>query len=410
MKSVLIVTGDFPYPIRGGNMRVYKLTKYLLKIGVDVHIFCPASLTKRLLDDRSVAGAHFHFKEEVLDPSGLNRAGKIRPLFQFFKDRIRRLLPFAGGIQFLNVSNMLKILTIIEKNDIGNILTTSPPHSTHLTGYISKWRFPEINWIADFRDLWTIGPDGVGRAAVILWIDRRLELLFLESSNFNIFVSNSIMEATIKEFRLSNIKKCMEITNGYDEDDFLHISKLAIHKTNPVVRMGYFGSIFGVRATNSLCGGFKNALEKQRKISLLCCGSFDDNFLHQLEDLPADRYKVLDSVPHDEALRLMSNEIDILILILSNDFEGSVADTGKFFEYLRIGKPILALVPPGAVSELILNYGLGETALPNNPVEIGNAIVRICNRRGEYAKLPQDVLTSFARENSARRFESIMCD
>src|SRR5690554_8223668 len=47
-------------------------------------------------------------------------------------------------------------MEIIAKEDIYNVITTSPPHSVQLIGLKLKTQLKnKINWIVDFRDPWT---------------------------------------------------------------------------------------------------------------------------------------------------------------------------------------------------------------------------------------------------------------
>jgi hypothetical protein len=47
-----------------------------------------------------------------------------------------------------------KAAELIEKEKIKIVITTSPPHSTHLIGLSLQKKY-NIKWIADFRDPWT---------------------------------------------------------------------------------------------------------------------------------------------------------------------------------------------------------------------------------------------------------------
>ena len=49
--------------------------------------------------------------------------------------------------------------------------------------------------------------------------------------------------------------------------------------------------------------------------------------------------------------------------------------SGKVFEYIAVGRPILAVVPPdGAAAELIRETGAGVVAPPDDPTAIRAAL------------------------------------
>ena len=51
--------------------------------------------------------------------------------------------------------------------------------------------------------------------------------------------------------------------------------------------------------------------------------------------------------------------------------------TGKLFEYIGAGKPILALAPEGDAAELIRSHSLGRVVSPKNVAEIKNTILTL---------------------------------
>lgn len=55
--------------------------------------------------------------------------------------------------------------------------------------------------------------------------------------------------------------------------------------------------------------------------------------------------QVHDSIPYKEALRAQ-READVLLLLLWNDPREKGIYTGKLFEYIGAGRPILAIGPP----------------------------------------------------------------
>jgi len=57
---------------------------------------------------------------------------------------------------------------------------------------------------------------------------------------------------------------------------------------------------------------------------------------------------------------------DILLLILGNSPLDKHASPGKLYDYLGIGKPILAVIPQGVTSKVIEETGIGTTSKPNN--------------------------------------------
>jgi hypothetical protein len=89
-----------------------------------------------------------------------------------------------------------------------------------------------------------------------------------------------------------------------------------------------------------------------------------DELLNQLDGLPC-RVVRQPYVDHDAALRLMQSA-NGLLLLLSDVPDADRVVPAKLFEYLAIRKPILAIVPPGEVTELLQDCPLGCVHSPSD--------------------------------------------
>jgi glycosyltransferase involved in cell wall biosynthesis len=71
--------------------------------------------------------------------------------------------------------------------------------------------------------------------------------------------------------------------------------------------------------------------------------------------------------PRADALRLQRDSEALLLLIPDAGGRGKGVLSGKVFEYLAAGRPILAVVPPdGAAAELIREAGAGVVVAPDD--------------------------------------------
>ena len=79
--------------------------------------------------------------------------------------------------------------------------------------------------------------------------------------------------------------------------------------------------------------------------------------------------------PRTESLALQRDSEALLLLIPEADGRGKGVLSGKVFEYIAVGRPILAVVPPdGAAAELIRETGAGIVVPPDDPVAIRAAL------------------------------------
>jgi glycosyltransferase involved in cell wall biosynthesis len=68
---------------------------------------------------------------------------------------------------------------------------------------------------------------------------------------------------------------------------------------------------------------------------------------------------------------------DVLVVITSEAEAGAATMTGKLFEYLAIGRPILYIAPPGPGADLVRETGAGVIAQPDDPDAIGRALLEV---------------------------------
>jgi glycosyltransferase involved in cell wall biosynthesis len=217
----------------------------------------------------------------------------------------------------------------------------------------------------------------------------------LKAADKVIFVSNGIRELTLNKFKFNY--KSYVISNGYDNDDFLNLNKSLLIDTNNI-NISYIGTMFGPQANHKLIEGintFSKKLNSNSPIKFNFIGEFEFKILQAIN--ANNLIRLINKISHSEALNLMFTS-QILILVLPNDFEGKIAYSGKFFEYIKIGKPILGIVPDGEVAEIIKKYNLGEIANPDDIIEIKNKINKIIENINSYTKLPVEELYKYSRE------------
>jgi glycosyltransferase involved in cell wall biosynthesis len=83
--------------------------------------------------------------------------------------------------------------------------------------------------------------------------------------------------------------------------------------------------------------------------------------------------EILPRIPRDQAQSEM-RKADVLLIIQG---QHPTAIPAKFFEYLLTGKPILALVGPGALHDIVLQTKSGCVANPSDQREIEVAIQKV---------------------------------
>ncbi len=256
-----------------------------------------------------------------------------------------------------------KACEVIEQEGIDTVITTSPPHSTQLIGLKLKRKYPSIKWIADLRDPWSdiyYGKD-LYQTSLAKCYNARLERKVLETADEIITVSGEC----VRNFQ-SKTSKSLPIhliPNGYDEDDFEILSQNQGQGSrvkgqgipNHRITISYVGSLAPQYETET----FVNALkllspDVQSKIHLQFVGGTIPAKLQESLSTVNCQLSTVHYVPHAEAVEYMCNS-DMLLLLLPNQIENKGIVTGKLFEYMASGKPVLAVCFKDGDAANILN-------------------------------------------------------
>lgn len=256
----------------------------------------------------------------------------------------------------------------IEKDrmlDFDVVYTTSPFHFTHLIGLYLHKKY-NIPWVADFRDEWTYNPYKTYTMETNPY--HRLHLLLekkiVHAANCVVSISDLMKENYIKNFGMDD-EKLHVITNGYDEDDFS--DSFWKSKKNEKFTIVYTGLLY-LKEQNlqpiflALAQLIKANLIKNNCVEFKFIGDIATpmDFTGQVAEYCLEDVVTVEGyVTHSEAIQSCL-QADMLICLIGDDATFKGVYTGKIFDYLRCGKPILAIAPHGGVVERLLQEtGLG---------------------------------------------------
>jgi len=369
MNKVLIITYYWPPSGGAGVQRWLKFSKYLPEFGWEPIILTvdpeyatyPAldrTLGKDLPENFEVhrTRATDWFRIYASDKSKIPSAGFADNKDTSWKGKIQR---FIRGNLFIpdprrgwNKFAFRKACYLIDKGNISTVITTSPPHSTQIIGLRVKNKYPEIRWICDLRDPWTdiYYYDQFYPTSIPKKVDKWYEKRVLRKADTLITVGPSLK--TTFSLKVKGITDKIEvITNGYDESDFRSISI-----TDPLrFTITYVGTL----SDQYPLGGFLKALSKIKKddndFILRLVGKFSENIMERIKsEIPADSVEFIPYTHHEDAITLMINS-SMLLLVIPDHFNNKNIVTGKIFEYIASGKPILCLGPENGDAAAILS-------------------------------------------------------
>ena len=82
--------------------------------------------------------------------------------------------------------------------------------------------------------------------------------------------------------------------------------------------------------------------------------------------------------------------------------------TGKIFECLGVGRPILLLAPPGPASDLVEESGAGVGVNPSDVARAASTILQMASTSREFAGSAPNVLAPYERDRQAREWSHLL--
>ena len=298
-------------------------------------------------------------------------------------------------------------LKLVQKHRPDIIWSTYPIATAHLIG-LTLHRLTGLPWVADFRDSMTednYPRDPLTRRS-FLWIESRA----IKYASGLIFTAPSTRKMYLDRYPNLEADRCVVIPNGYDEKDFTGIEAArALDNSNGrALRLLHAGLIY---TDDRDPGAFFRALSRLKKagcisphtitIDLRASGSEDYYAALLKECCIDDIVRLLPPVSHRKALEDCTNA-DALLLFQAASCNHQIP--AKVYEYLRLGRPILALTPHEGDTAVLLRETGGATIVDLADEEmIVSALPRIIAkiRNGTHPLPDPDKVRYYARSQQA---------
>ena len=400
MKKVLIITYYWPPAGGSGVQRWVKFAKYLRDFGWDPVIFTVESTDYPIIDNSiglDLPDGIEVIKSKIVEPyqlynffSGKKKGQKIDANFLSegkklnWKDKIAVWIRgniFIPDAKFLWIGPSVRyLLNYLKENHINAVISTGPPHSCHLIAqkFCKKTNIP---WIVDYRDPWT-QIDYFDELMLTSWAKKRhikLEKKVLDDCSHIITVGNSMAD----DIRKQTDTKVTVITNGYDEAD-RNIN--IINPRSDKFVLSYLGVMNVSRDPEVLWQTLKNLKFTQNeiynKIEINLIGQVEDTTIKNIVQFGLEeKVKLFGYLAHKDAI-VYQNSSDALLLVINKTKNNKTILTGKIFEYIASGKPIICIGPKNGDAAAILS-SLDNTYIIDyqNTEEMEKAIISLINNR-----------------------------
>jgi glycosyltransferase involved in cell wall biosynthesis len=210
------------------------------------------------------------------------------------------------------------------------LITSGPPHSTHLIGNQLKQKFPSVKWLADFRDPWTnIGYyQNVKRAKLTYKLDYRLEQKVIHSCDLLLACAGKIVEDFGRKPYM------FTLTNSFDKCNYNHER----YKPNQEFVISHFGQITAETDFSYLLDLIKQIIKNNLQIRFEFYGNVADEIKKQFVEIPIVSF--FSYLPRNVFFeKMVSSE---MLLLIMNEVRAGINPL-KLFEYMGSLRPILGI-------------------------------------------------------------------
>jgi glycosyltransferase involved in cell wall biosynthesis len=398
LAPVLIVAYHFaPDGRSSGVLRSLKFSKYLPRYGWQPHILtlresCYPVRDEGLLRDIP-AQARVHRTRALETSLRLGSNGRRLSLFEV-PDAGIGWLPFA----------LARGRKVIRQAGIRAIYSTSPLPTAHLVAGALK-QVTGVPWIADFRDPWIEEGIHPQPGSLRYRLEAALESFVVRHADRVTLTTERLRREMLSRYRGVPPEQFTTIYNGYDEEDF---SDLPLPPPDfPTFELLHAGFVTPeyrdpmplLRAVRACADRGDIDLEYCR---LVFVGGGDfmgtQAFVAMVREFNLGAVvQVVDRISYQAMLERMTRAAVLLLMQASDDTKPMIP--AKVFEYLRIGRPVFAMVFDGATVDLMNEIGRGIVADPRDASAVESAIVTL------YRRWQARSLSNGEPSRAVRRFE-----
>jgi len=412
--KLLFLAWYFPPVIGVPCVRTWSISKYAARLGWDVTVVTPdpslwrhveniKEIEKKLRVEGIQRILTGHRRRRLISELMKCNTGHVATLFEKFSRRLASITDVDGCIGWIKSAE--QACAALSPPDVDVILATGSPFSAFtLAQRLAK----KLNrpYVLDYRDPWTENPhsDRPARSAAV-----QQEATLLAGCRAVTVVSPSWGSLLDQRFSLGT--KLNIVTNGYDPDDLQSVKPHEFDHRAIV----YTGKFYPPkRVISPVMAALKRlkdtGADRAHEWYFHYYGSEENHVYEEAKRFDAmDRVVLHGSVPRTTALSAVRGA-SIAVVITSVAEDGTLADrgivTGKVFEALGLGTPILLIAPPGNdAAAIVEGSGMGQR-LAGTDIE---GITRfLMDQAARPKSKPHKVADSYSWPALARKLDSIL--
>ncbi|MGB2128331.1 MAG: glycosyltransferase family 4 protein [Flavicella sp.] len=371
--KVLIITYYWPPAGGSGVQRWLKFVKYLKEFGVNPVVYTVENPDYALEDEsllKDIPEGLEVVRHPIWEPyklANLFSKGKAKQtsagfmsskqtLFGKLSTYIRANFFIPDARKFWIKPSILFLTTYLKNNPVDAIISTGPPHSTHMIGLGLQEKLG-LKWVADFRDPWTqidyfhqlpLTKRGLKK-------HHQKEAKVLSKADLVLVVG-----ATMREMMKKHNNTIEVLTNGYDGNTIQN--QVVVDSKFSITHIGLMNEARNPyslwKVLSELCTEIPD-FSKDLELKLI--GKVDPIVQKAIADEGLIEFtNELGYLPHEQVHQYQQSS-QILLLAVNKVPSAKGIITGKIFEYLLAKRPIVAVGPTdGDLSVILEETNAGE--------------------------------------------------
>lgn len=351
-----------------------------------------------------------------IDPSSVNLIPDSIPVHRVFAMDAKRHLSIRGKYPSILAqpdrwsswwpAAVIRGLRLIRRHQVQAIWSTYPIMTAHCVAYTLS-RLTGLPWIADFRD--PVANSVATHNAQTVSTQMRWERRVVSQATYSVFTTPGAMRSYVERYTESYREgRLRMIPNGYDEEDFAQLPRYRSREGECPLHLVHAGILypsgrspmpFFAALANLKDSGFLGP--RDIKVTLRASGS-EAVYGAELERLGLQAMVTLaPMLPYRDALAEQA-QADGLLLFQGDQYDNQIP--AKLYEYLRLARPIFALVGARGDTATILRENKSATWVSMDDVQAIQAGLMqfiVSLRTDRAVCTPRDAALKYSRREGA---------
>jgi glycosyltransferase involved in cell wall biosynthesis len=304
-----------------------------------------------------------------------SRQSPLDRCLRFAGDLVRSVVYFPDDTVGWIPYGLSRAVELHRKEPFDLVYTTTPPRAAPVIGLLLKV-FERIPWVSEFMDPWVPAKGRVRR-----WSENWLQARLMAKADRVVVMVPQHTDELTGWLKLPRAKFSV-VRNGFFEEDFTPTNEAQKSPLDPhFFNLSHFGTVYPERTgkfVSTLAALLRECPDLRQRLRLNIIGYPSESILRlanqkemegviQFHGFIQDRKQVLQ----------MMRDSDCLLLFWGDPYLSRLTVAGKTYDYLRVGRPILAVTHEGGVKQLVEEGGAGWVVSPDDPDQIKQTLKRI---------------------------------